>query len=207
MHSRRPKRDFWDHFMDWWLILTLSADSWGKQLTVDFFSWESVVACRLYVYRAYVEYDACCHDLARASSLYILYYAHPLHMMCVYPPLFSWFPRFSCVAAAFAVKGNKGGSFARLILKRRDSREPKRDIEPQHHTRIERRQHASSISSPKFPSNIPTTWSLQQSSASQPRFWASRLPPLPRRKRSAQRLRRCAVKWVERWWVFLLYRI
>ena len=37
MHSRRPKSDFWNLFMDWSLVLTLSADSWGKQLTVDFF--------------------------------------------------------------------------------------------------------------------------------------------------------------------------
>ena len=149
----------------------------------------------------------CLLPWSRSSfSVYIIPCTSFAHDVRVSSSFFMIPPILLC-CCGIAVKGNKGGSFARLILKRRDSREPKRDIEPQHHTRIERRQHASSISSPKFPSNIPTTWSLQQSSASQPRFWASRLPPRPRRKRSAQRLRRCAVKWVERWWVLLLYRI
>ena len=42
-------------------------------------------------------------------SVYIIYYAHPLHMMCVYPPLFLWFPRSSCAAAASRSRETKGG--------------------------------------------------------------------------------------------------
>lgn len=38
-------------------------------------------------------------------------------------------PPILLCCCGIAVKGNKGGSFARLILKRRDSREPKRDID------------------------------------------------------------------------------
>ena len=37
-----------------------------------------MVACRLYVYRAYVKYDVCCSDLAR-FSVYILQYASFAH--------------------------------------------------------------------------------------------------------------------------------
>ena len=143
-------------FYGWIVILTLSADSWGKQPGVDFFAENrgSHVGCMCIAHMlsmmlvAMISLELLCiyyilcasfaHDVRVSSSFFMI----PSILLC---------------CCGIAVKGNKGGSFARLILKRRDSREPKRDIEPQHHTRIERRQHASSISSPKFPSNIPTT--------------------------------------------------